>query len=141
MNKAKTKNKQYKYFLKGYMKMELKKLEHRLTVCKVGSVSDIDLDQDFYFIAKTDEEISLVCRTIDTPRNTIEREDGWRGFRIQGVLDFSLIGILSKLSSILADNGIGIFAVSTFNTDYILVKEKNLKKALDVLADNGYTVV
>ena len=141
MNKAKTKNKQYKYFLKGYMKMELKKLEHRLTVCKVGSVSDIDLDQDFYFIAKTDEEISLVCRTIDTPGNTIEREDGWRGFRIQGVLDFSLIGILSKLSSILADNGIGIFAVSTFNTDYILVKEKNLKKALDVLADNGYTVV
>ena len=121
--------------------MALKKLEHRLTVCKVGSVSDIDLEQDFYFIAKTDEEISLVCRTIDTPGNTIEHEDGWRGFRIQGVLDFSLIGILSKLSSILADNGIGIFAVSTFNTDYILVKEKNFEKALDVLADNGYTVV
>lgn len=137
MNKVKTKNKQYN----GDMKMELKKLEHRLTVCKVGSVSDIDLDQDFYFIAKTDEEISLVCRTIDTPRNTIECEDGWRGFRIQGVLDFSLIGILSKLSSILADNGIGIFAVSTFNTDYILVKEKTFEKALDVLADNGYTVV
>lgn len=83
----------------------------------------------------------MYAGTIDTPRNTIEREDGWRGFRIQGVLDFSLIGILSKLSAILADNGIGIFAVSTFNTDYILVKEKNFEKALDVLADNGYTVV
>ena len=54
MNKVKTKNKQYIHFFKGDMKMELKKLEHRLTVCKVGSVSDIDLDQDFYFIAKTD---------------------------------------------------------------------------------------
>ena len=141
MIKVKTKNKQYIHFLKGYMKMELKKLEHRLTVCKVGSVSDIDLDQDFYFIAKTDEEISLVCRTEDTPSAVSAREDGWKGFRIEGILDFSLIGILSKLSSILADNGIGIFAVSTFNTDYILVKEKNFEKALDVLADNGYTVV
>ena len=121
--------------------MKLQKIPYELSVCKVADVSSVDLSGDFYFVGKTDEEISLVCRTIDTPRNTIEREDGWRGFRIQGVLDFSLIGILSKLSSILADNGIGIFAVSTFNTDYILVKEKNFEKSLDVLADNGYTVV
>ena len=60
------------------------------------------------------------------PKMTIEREDGWRGFRIQGILDFSLIGILSKLSGILADNKIGIFAISTFNTDYILVKDAQL---------------
>ena len=77
----------------------------------------------------------------DTPQNTIERDDRWRGFRIQGVLDFSLIGILSKLSGILAEHKIGIFAVSTYNTDYILVKEKNLKRALSVLASEGYTVI
>ncbi len=121
--------------------MELKRLEHELTVCKVNSANDIDMDKDFYFVGKTDEEISLVCKTEDTPENTVERDDGWRGFRIQGVLDFSLIGILSKISGILADSKIGIFAVSTYNTDYILVKEENFEKALDVLAAEGYTVI
>lgn len=121
--------------------MELKKLDYALTICKVASEADIDLNKEFYFIGKTDEEYSLVCITEDTPINTIERDDGWRGFRIQGVLDFSLIGILSKLAGILADNQIGIFAVSTFNTDYLLVKEKNFDKALTVLASAGYSIV
>ena len=121
--------------------MELKRIKHKLSVCKVADISKIDLTKDFYFIGKTDEELSLVCKTEDTPLNTTERDDGWRGFRIQGVLDFSMIGILSKLSGILADNRIGIFAVSTYNTDYILVKEENFERALEVLATEGYTVV
>ena len=121
--------------------MELKTLPCALTVCQVADASEIDLGKDFYFIGKTDEELSLVCRTEDTPANTTDRDDGWRGFRIQGVLDFSLIGVLSKLSGILAENTIGIFAVSTFNTDYILVKEENFDRALTVLAEAGYTVL
>ena len=121
--------------------MELKRIDCELTVCKVTEVSSINLESDFYFIAKTDEEVSLVCKTEDTPINTVERDDGWRGFRIQGVLDFSLIGILSELSGILAEHKIGIFAVSTYNTDYILVKEDNFERALNVLAAEGYTVV
>lgn len=121
--------------------MELKRIEHDLTVCKVRDVSDIDMSSEFYFVGKTDEEISLVCKTADTPRETIERDDGWKGFRIQGVLDFSLIGILSKISGILADNSIGIFAVSTFNTDYILVKAENFDRALSVLSAEGYTIL
>ncbi len=121
--------------------MELKTIEHKLTVCKVANISEIKLSADFYFIGKTDEELSLVCKTEDTPQNTLNREDGWRGFRIQGVLDFSLIGILSKLSGVLANHGIGIFAVSTYNTDYILVKEENFERALGVLTSDGYTVV
>ena len=92
--------------------MELKRLPYELTVCKLKEISDFDLNAGFYFIGKTDEELSLVCRTEDTPGETLERSDGWRGLRIQGVLDFSLIGILSKLSGILAENRIGIFAVS-----------------------------
>ena len=99
------------------------------------------MNAELYFIGKTDEEISLVCRTEDTPANTTECDNGWKGFRIQGVLDFSLIGILSKLSGILAEHKIGIFAVSTFNTDYILVKEENFEKALKVLETEGYTVL
>ena len=121
--------------------MELKRIDGRLTVCKVAGVSNINMDADFYFIGKTDEELSLVCRTEDTPQNTIERDDGWRGFRIQGVLDFSLIGILAKLSGILASHKIGIFAVSTYNTDYILVKEENFERAMEALASEGYEIV
>ena len=121
--------------------MEIKELSHKLTICKLKSIDGIDIQKEFYFIGKTDEEISLVCKTEEVPENTVERDDGWMGFRIQGVLDFSLVGILSKLSGILADNGIGIFAVSTYNTDYILVKEENYSKALTALTNAGYTLV
>ena len=121
--------------------MELKKLEYDLTVCKVETIADIDMTAEFFFIGKTDEEISLVCKTDDTPIKTTERDDGWKGFRIQGILDFSLIGILSKLSGILAESNIGIFAVSTFNTDYIFVKAENFERALSVLSEEGYDIV
>ena len=121
--------------------MELKKIELNLTACKVKNVSDIDMTSEFYFIGRTDEEISLVCKTEDTPVETVERDDGWKGFRIQGMLDFSLIGILSRLSGILADHKIGIFAVSTYNTDYVLVKEENFERALKILASEGYMII
>ena len=121
--------------------MELKRLDYDFSVCKVADLNDVDMTQEFCFVGKTDEELSLVCITENVPDNTIEREDGWKGFRIQGVLDFSLIGILSKISGILADNKIGIFAVSTYNTDYVLMKAENLERAMTVLAQEGYEVV
>ncbi len=120
--------------------MKLKRMPYALTVCKVEKVSDIDLSRDFFFVGKTDDEISLVCTTENAPTKTLEREDGWRGLRIEGMLDFSLVGILSKISGVLADAGIGIFAVSTYNTDYILVKAENIDKAVAVLATAGYTI-
>ena len=120
--------------------MELKTLEYNLSVCKVASLADVAISSDFFFIGKTDEEISLVCKTGDVPEKTVKRDDGWKAFRIQGELDFSLIGILSRMSGILAENGIGIFAVSTYNTDYILVKEENFDRAMRVLQEQGYTV-
>lgn len=120
--------------------MELKTIPYRFTVCKLMSVGELPSGIDFCFTAKTDEEISLVCKTEDVPENTLVRDDGWKGFRIEGVLDFSLIGILSKISAILAENKVGIFAVSTYNTDYIFVKEENFDKAINALKDNGYDV-
>ena len=123
-----------------FMELELEVIEGALTVSKVDSVADIDLGSDFFFIGKTDEEVSLVCRTGETPAHTVEREDGWRAFRICGTLDFSLTGILSRLSSILAEAGIGIFAVSTFNTDYVLVKDADFERALALLSSAGYPV-
>ena len=121
--------------------MTLQILPYDLTVCKIPKTEDFGKDKDFYFLGVTDEEISLVCRTVDVPRSAERREDGWKGMRIAGALDFSLTGILSKISTCLADAGIGIFAVSTFNTDYVMVKEKDLERAVDTLKENGYEVM
>lgn len=120
--------------------MTLKVIEYELSICKVRSLTNFDPDNEFYFIGKTDEEISLVCRTDSVPQNTLERDDGWRAFRIEGVLDFSLVGILAEISGILSESKIGIFAVSTFNTDYILTKKNDFENALIALAEKGYTI-
>lgn len=120
--------------------MEIKRIEYNFSVCKVADYSLVKLDSEYSFIGKTDEEKSLVCITEDVPSNVTEREDGWKAFRIQGVLDFSLIGILSEISGILAENKIGIFVISTFNTDYLLTKKENYQRALDVLERAGYKI-
>ena len=116
----------------------LEPLNISFSVCKVADYSGIEIDQPFVFTGRTDEEKSLVCPTDQVPDITLARDDHWKAFRICGELDFSLIGILAKISKILAENSIGIFAISTYNTDYILTKEKNFEKALKVLADAGY---
>ena len=121
--------------------MEIRKINNTFSVCKVKDFSQVNLDSVYCFTGKTDEENSLVCITSDVPDNVTERDDGWKAFRIQGVLDFSLIGILSKLSTLLAENDIGIFAISTYNTDYILTKENDYFKALDILSKAGYKVL
>lgn len=121
--------------------MELKKIDRDFCVCKVTDYSQVNLDAEYCFIGKTDEENSLVCIEGDVPGNAVECDGGWRAFRVQGILDFSLIGILSRLSALLAENGIGIFAVSTYNTDYILTKKENYEKALSVLANADYRIV
>ncbi len=121
--------------------MELEILPYALTVCKLGTLDRTVLSKEFLFIGKTDEELSLVCRTEDVPSETLEREDGWRGLRVKGILDFSMVGVLSELTSILAEAGVGIFAVSTYNTDYILFKEKDYKRAISALGGSGHTIV
>ena len=120
--------------------MLLRRLPYALTVCKVLSPAEINLYADFFFIGKTDEELSLVCLTSDVPVHTTNRNDGWRGFRIEGELDFAPISSLSALSTLLVEKNIDIFAVSTFNTDYILVKDTQFERAATVLSKEGYVI-
>lgn len=127
--------------MNGEFIMKLKFFDYDFTVCKLTDGAELKPGGEIYFIGKTDEEFSLVCETENIPENTLEREDGWRAFRIEGVLDFSLTGILSKVSAVLAENKIGIFAVSTYNTDYILVKSENVEKAKKALSDSGYEII
>ena len=78
--------------------MKLQALPQAFTVCQVSDLSGVDFSRDFVFVTKTDEEVSLVCETECVPPNALAREDGWRAFRVSGVLEFSLVGILAKIS-------------------------------------------
>lgn len=100
--------------------MRLKQVPFDLTICQLDRDCSFDLSKDFYCLMKTEDEISLVCKTQEVPVQTLHREDGWRAFYIDGCLDFSLVGILSKISALLADRQISIFSLSTYNTDYII---------------------
>ena len=120
--------------------MNLQVLPQAFAVCQISDGTTVDFTREFVFFSKTNEELSLVCETGFVPASAIAREDGWRGFRVCGVLDFSLVGILAKISGILAEQGISIFAVSTYNTDYLFTKAEVLDRAIATLCEAGYTV-
>ena len=121
--------------------ISLESLEIDFSICKVEDYSGIDLQQPFVFTGSTDLEKSIVCPTDIVPKNTISREDGWRAVRICGELDFSLIGILAGITRVLAERRIGIFAISTFSTDYVLTKEVEYEKAIHALKEAGYSII
>lgn len=97
-------------------------------------------NSDFFSITKTCDELSIVCSQNHIP-NDIKCEKDWRILKIEGQLDFSLIGILSSISTILAQKGISIFAISTYDTDYILVKNKDIDNAVDSLVKERYEII
>lgn len=120
--------------------MILTVLTETFSICKLKDYSKVDLNRPFVFTGSTDEERSLVCPTPLVPSDTLERSDGWRAFRVEGTLDFSLVGILAGISDVLAKGGIGIFAVSTFNTDYVFTKADRFEEALRLLSASGYGI-
>ncbi len=111
-----------------------------LSVCKVPDLSQVDLGSEPLFVGRTGDEISVVCPTDSVPANVLKRDDGWRAFRISGQLEFSMVGVLAGISSVLADAGIPIFVVSTYDTDYILIKAERFGESLHILRDSGYEV-
>jgi hypothetical protein len=114
-----------------------------LSVCRLESGSPVPawaLQGEFSSLTCTKDEISIVCaQDIIPPGVQVER--GWRVFKVEGPLDFALIGILANLSSTLAQAGISIFAISTYDTDYILVREADFSKAVRALREAGHSVV
>ncbi|MBE6164515.1 MAG: ACT domain-containing protein [Streptococcus gallolyticus] len=121
--------------------LTIKPITEEFAVCQVEDYSQVNLENPFVFTGATDDEKSLVCPIALVPENTLTVDKTWSAFRIEGVLDFSLIGILSKISSLLAENNIGIFAISTYNTDYILTKTTDFQSALRVLEETGYQIL
>ena len=120
------------------MKIEI--INGLFTVCQLKKGIQIDINRPFTFVSRTDEELSLVCPTEDVPKGTFRREDGWQMMRIAGKLEFSEVGILARLSALMASASIPIFAVSTYNTDYILVKDTHIDRAVRILSEHWYDI-
>jgi len=120
--------------------MELQKIKGNFSICKLSAMEQLDFKGELFFIAKTHDEISLVCETDFVPPNSIAVEHGWRALKITGILDFNLVGIVAKISNILADANISIFVVSTYNTDYILLKDDSFDEGVRVLVGEGYFI-
>ena len=120
----------------------LKLLTDRLAVCRFDPKAELPewIDKSSFFsITRTEEELTVVCTEAPVPPGTIS-ETGWRCFKVQGPLDFSETGIIFSLSKPLAESGIAVFVVSTFDTDYFMVKEKDLAKAVEALTAAGHRV-
>lgn len=120
--------------------MELKQLEHDFAVCRLRSTTHVDFANAFTFLSKTDDEISLVCTADTVPDDATEVEKDWKGLKIHGILDFGMIGVIARLSNILAERRISIFVVSTYNTDYIFLKNEQYAEAVAALRENGYHI-
>lgn len=120
--------------------LHLVKLESPLSVCKLAAPPEHLPSEGFYAITRTDEELSVVCETQSAPKSVIACEDGWRALKVLGPLDFGLVGILARISTTLAKAGVPLFAISTFDTDYVLVKEENLPTAVEALRNARFLV-
>ena len=121
--------------------MEIQALAQAFTVCKVKDAAYIDLAVPFTFAGVTDGELSLVCPTESAPAQTLAREDGWRAFRVAGSMAFELVGVLARMTGALAARQIPVFALSTFDTDYVLVKAEHFENALEALVKDGVATV
>lgn len=123
-------------------KLTLSVLPDTFAICRLARdapVPDWSLEGSFISITRTGDELSIVCPEANIPRQ-IKCDSGWRCLKVKGPLEFSATGILASLATPLADAKVSIFALSTFDTDYLMVKESLLETALRVLSQEGYRV-
>jgi hypothetical protein len=111
-------------------------------VCRLEPADSVPrwaIASEFFSITRTAEELSVVCPQEAVPEG-VKGERGWRCLRVAGTIPFSDVGVLASLTAPLADAGISVFAISTFDTDYLLVKAEDLERAVDVLRRRGHTI-
>src|SRR5262245_61730292 len=123
-------------------KQTLTVLDGTFAICKLAANAPIPAwasGGDFCSITRTAEELSIVCREDAVPEGVV-CERGWRCLRVAGTIPFSAVGVLASLTTPLAEAGISLFAISTFDTDYLFVKEKDFEAALDALCGQGHVV-
>lgn len=125
------------------MTLHLEAVDVRLAVCRLDADSEVPpwVDQSgaFASVTRTVDELSIVCAHDFVPAG-VRMEGPWRAFRVQGPIVMTLIGVVAALANPLADAGISIFALSTFDTDYVLVHEPDFDAAVAALTRAGHVV-
>jgi hypothetical protein len=122
--------------------MNLTVLPDIFAICRLSPAEDVPdwaMIGEFVSITHTADELSIVCAEENVPSD-VKADRGWRALKVEGPLDLALTGVLASLANPLAETQINIFAVSTFDTDYLLVKGYNLIRACDVLRQAGHQV-
>ena len=117
-------------------------LEERLAVCRVDPASEVPdwaVTAPLFSVTRTADELSIVCPEELVPSG-VKCETGWRCLKLAGSFEFSMVGVLLAVLGPLAEAGVGVFAVSTFDTDYVLVKEGQLDLAIGALRGSGHRV-
>ena len=123
--------------------LRLAVLDDPLAVCRLDAASGVPswaLEDGFFSVTRTDEELSVVCREEAVPKD-VRCEKGWRALRLEGPFEFSEVGVLASVAAPLAEADVSIFAVSTFDTDYVLVRDEQLDPAAGALRERGHEVV
>jgi hypothetical protein len=121
--------------------MNLTVLENKYSIYRFSKESGLPpwvCTSEFYSVTRTSEELSVVARQNDSSGDDMICNRDWRIIKVEGPLDFSLTGIIAGISAVLSKREISIFTVSTFDTDYILVKQNDLNCAIEALQENGY---
>jgi uncharacterized protein len=117
-------------------------LPDRYAICRLDANAEVPAWSDagqFKSVSRTPDELSIVCLEANVP-SEVTCEPGWRILKCEGPLDYSLTGIVASLAEPLADAGVSIFPIATYETDYILVQEKHLELAIDALAGYGHAI-
>ena len=120
------------------MTFDLELLSGNYVICRLNPGDPVPTwpDGDLISLTRTPDELSIICRDEDVPGD-VQSEPGWRALRVVGKLDFSLVGVIASITTILANVGVSVFAMSTFDTDYFLVRELDLERAVKALEEAG----
>ena len=123
--------------------LQLSLLKDKYGICTLPNTAPIPdwaLTQSLASITRTEKELTIVCRLEILP-SQYQSDLNWRCFKIDGSFDLNQIGVISSISSPLADAGISIYVISTYDTDYFLIKEQNLEKTISVLSNSGHAII
>lgn len=124
----------------GYLTLSV--LDERLAVCRFDPGSEVPawaVEGRFSSVTRTPDELSVVCPDYCVPPDVV-CERGWRALKLEGTFDLDLTGILVSVASPLSEAGVGVFAIATYDTDYVLVRETQLEQAVTELSGHGHTV-
>jgi hypothetical protein len=129
-------------YIEAMQPLALTLLPYRLAICRLAPGAAIPAwatAGPFFSITRTPDELSIICEPTAVPAG-VRHESGCRAFKVAGPLDFALTGVLTSIAKALAEAGISIFALSTFDTDYVLMKNERVEDAVRALEAAGHQV-